>query len=107
MTMTTHKYVYLISWFSSCFSFVNSCVNFCHFQAASQQSSPTGTLVPAAAEDQKSTPVAKSDHAASSATPKGAQNPNTSNYAPVAPAPLDQKFTRPKVSSKEKNKKKI
>ena len=67
-------------------------------QTTSQQSSPTAA----------STPVAKPDHAASSATPicpKSAQNPNTSSYAPVAPAPLDQKFTRPKVSLKNSNKK--
>ena len=59
-------------------------------QASSEQSSPKAA----------STPVAKPDHAASSATSKSVQNPDTSSYAPVAPAPLSQKFTRPKVGSK-------
>ena len=62
-------------------------------QASSEQNSPTAA----------STPVAKPDHAASSATSKSVQNPNTSNYAPVAPAPLGQNFTRPKVSLENHN----
>ena len=70
-----------------------------------QQSSPAEAVVPAAAEDQRSTPVAKPDHAASSATPKSAQHPNTSSYAPVAPAPFEQKLGgRPKVSYREERK---
>ena len=101
--MTAHNNVNIIFWFTF-FFFI--CVFF-PLQAASQQSSPTGISVPAAAEDQKITPVAKPDHAASSATPKSVQNPNTSSYAPVAPAPLDQKFKRPKVCLKKKNNKKI
>ena len=59
-------------------------------------------MVPAAAEDHTSTPVAKPDHAASSATPMSAQHPNTSRYATVGPAPFDQKLSgRPKVGRLE------
>ena len=68
----------------------------------SLQNSSAEAVVPAAAEDQDSTPavVAKPVHASSGATPG---DPNTSSYAPVALAPGGPKSSLPieKVSHRD------
>ena len=70
-------------------------------QASSGQSSPAGEVDIVGKEDPKLTNSPKLNKPATPATTTSARSRSDSAYAPVAPAPLGSKFSRPEVSNRK------